>query len=391
MAVRPHGDLDLPFAEQIEFLRRKLDLPTRRWDDIRTSANDRYFIVAGAQKADLLADLHEAALKAERDGTTLETFRKDFRRIVEERGWHGWTGEGTEAGFNWRTRVIYETNLRTSYAAGRYAQLTDPELLARRPYWKYVHADGVLRPRPQHQAWNGLVLRHDHPFWKTNYPPNGWGCGCTVIAVRAPGDDDKTEPPPGWDKLDAKTGEPPGIDRGWGYAPGASVADELRKIVAEKAAKLPAPLAKELIADGLKSLAFADWYAHPGRGTAWPLARIPDQDARTMGAQDGITVANISSETMEKQKLPGKHPELSAAEYAHAQTVVDNHTNKHQDSPSSMIYVREETSGEAGGHVLVVKATATGKALWITSFRRLPRNEAERDSEIRRLLKKGKK
>ena len=385
------GALDLPFAEQIEFFRRKLDLPTERWDDIRKAAHDRTFIVAGAQKADLLADLHEAALKAERDGTTLETFRKDFRRIVEERGWHGWTGEGTEAGFNWRTRVIYETNLRTSYAAGRYAQLTDPELLARRPYWKYVHADGVLHPRPQHLAWNGLVLRHDHPFWKTHYPPNGWGCGCTVIAVRAPLDGDKTEPPAGWDKLDAQSGEPLGIDKGWGYAPGASVADELRRIVAEKALRLPEALSKGFIADSLKSKAFADWYAHPGKGTAWPLACIPDRDARTIGAQGGVTVASMSSETVEKQKSPGRHPELSAAEYARAQTVVDHHTNKHQDSPNSMIYMREETSGETGGHVLVVKATVTGKALWITSFRRLPRNEAERDAEIRRLLKKGKK
>ncbi|MDR1063652.1 MAG: hypothetical protein LBL48_06935 [Azoarcus sp.] len=233
------GSLDLPFAEQIEFFRKKLNLPTKRWDDIKKAEHDRFFIVAGAEKADLLADLHEAVLKAERSGTTLETFRKDFRKIVEERGWHGWTGEGTKAGENWRTRVIYETNLRTSYAAGRYAQLTDPDLLARRPYWKYVHADGVQNPRPQHLAWNGLVLRHDHPFWKTNYPPNGWGCGCTVTAVRAPKEGDKTEPPPGWDKINEKTGELPGIDRGWGYAPGASVADELRRIVESKVASLP--------------------------------------------------------------------------------------------------------------------------------------------------------
>jgi hypothetical protein len=72
------------------------------------------------------------------------------------------TGEGTKAGEAWRTKVIWATNLRSSYAAGRWSQLTDPDLLARRPYWKYVHSESVLHPRPQHLAWNGLTLRHDH-------------------------------------------------------------------------------------------------------------------------------------------------------------------------------------------------------------------------------------
>jgi hypothetical protein len=193
-------------------------------------------------KADLLADLHAAVGNAIEKGTGLEAFRKDFKRIVDKHGWHGWTGEGWAFGEAWRTRVIWETNLATSYAAGRYAQLTDPELLARRPYWMYVHNERALDPRPQHLAWNGLTLRHDHPFWQTHYPPNGWGCGCRVTAVRAPKDGDKTEPPEGWDKRDAKDNLP-GIDKNWDYAPGASVSDDLRRIVEEKTAKLSEELA----------------------------------------------------------------------------------------------------------------------------------------------------
>jgi hypothetical protein len=241
------GVINLPFAEQIEFFRQKLNLPTDRWDDIQHEMHDRSFVVAGAKKADLLDDLRQAVDKALDKGTGLEAFRKDFRKIVAERGWHGWTGEGTTGGEAWRTRVIWETNLASSYAAGRYAQLTDPELLARRPYWKYVHADGVMNPRPQHLAWNGLVLRHDHPFWKTHYPPNGWGCHCRVVAVREPKDGDLTTPPEGWDQVDEKTGRLPGIDKGWAYAPGKSVADELRTIVEQKAAKLPEELARPFV------------------------------------------------------------------------------------------------------------------------------------------------
>jgi hypothetical protein len=195
-------------------------------------------------KADLIADLRAAVERGMAEGTTLETFRKDFRAIVTKHGWTGWTGEGTKAGEAWRTRVIYETNLRTSWAAGRHAQLTDPALLKARPYWRYVHSGLAREPRPEHLAWgdSGLTLPHDHPFWNTHYPPNGWGCRCRVVAVRSPGEQDATEPPAGWDTIVPKTGAPPGIAQGWAYAPGANAATPLRELVEQKLLNLDAPI-----------------------------------------------------------------------------------------------------------------------------------------------------
>src|SRR5690606_4082132 len=113
--------------EQVAFFRQKLGrlVPTRRWDDILRDAHDTAFMVAGAEKADLLADLAAAVDRAVTEGVGLETFRRDFRSIVATRGWHGWTGEGTKAGEAWRSRVIYRTNAATSYAAGRMAQLVE--------------------------------------------------------------------------------------------------------------------------------------------------------------------------------------------------------------------------------------------------------------------------
>lgn len=243
----PDFGFNTPFDLQVGFLRRKLDLPTETWRDIRQSAHDRAFVVAGAMKADLLADLHAAVLKAAERGTTLETFRQDFDRAVAAHGWTGWTGEGSPGGYAWRTRVIYQTNMATSYAAGRWAQLNDPDLVSLRPFWKYHHADGVQHPRPWHVAWNGLVLPRDHPFWKTHFPPNGWGCHCYVsaasaadyAAAQAKG---RGEPPEGWAKPQEKTGAPPGIDRGWAYAPGANAATPLRELVEQKLISLDAPI-----------------------------------------------------------------------------------------------------------------------------------------------------
>lgn len=243
----PGKDASNPFNEQLEFFRRKLNLPTERWDDIQKSANDRAFIVAGAGQADLLNDLNGAIRKSIEDGRGLEAFRKEFSTIVKKHGWTGWTGEGSAAGEAWRTRVIYQTNMSTSYAAGRWQQLKHPDLLKLRPYWRYIHADGVMYPRPLHVSWHGMVLPHDHPFWDTHFPPNGWLCHCRVTSAdlaeyTAAQEDGRGEPPAGWQATDPKTGAPVGIDKGFDYAPGANAARPLKELIDQKLVKLDAPI-----------------------------------------------------------------------------------------------------------------------------------------------------
>jgi uncharacterized protein with gpF-like domain len=246
----------LPFTEQIQFFLRKLNIPTHRWTDVWKDAHDSGFMVAGAYQAQLLQDLRDAVQKAITDGTTLEQFRKDFADIVAE---HGWSYNG---GFGWRTNVIYETNLRTSYQAGRYVQLTDPELLAERPFWRYVHSDLVKHPRMQHLAWNNLVLPADDPWWRIHFPPNDWGCQCTVYAESLASIARKgyqvAPSAPRVNYVEQTIGErsgnpqtvtvPEGVGPGWDYAPGASQADQVREAVKQTAEQLSDALAAELLA-----------------------------------------------------------------------------------------------------------------------------------------------
>lgn len=162
----------MPFNKAVEAFRDKLNLPTASWTDIYEGLHARAFVVAGAMKDDLLTDLRASVDKVVAQGMSLEDFRKDFDNIVAKHGW------GYNGGRNWRSRVIYETNLYQSHNAGRYGQMQ--AVKRTRPYWRYRHNDAVEHPRPEHLAWDGMILPADDPWWNSHYPSNGWGCKCFV-------------------------------------------------------------------------------------------------------------------------------------------------------------------------------------------------------------------
>ena len=161
----------IKFQEALDYLKAKLPEGTQAWDDLAGPVHAKVFAVAGATKVDLVQDLHSAITRAIEQGRTITDFRKDFDKAVQA---HGWSYKGKRG---WRTRVIYDANMRSAHMAGRWAQIQANK--DRKPYLQYLTA-GDSRVRPQHRQWDGLVYPVDHPFWDTHYPPNGWGCRCTI-------------------------------------------------------------------------------------------------------------------------------------------------------------------------------------------------------------------
>jgi hypothetical protein len=151
----------------------------------------------------------------------------------------------------WRTRIIYDTNLFTTYSAGRYRQMKD--IAHVRPWWRYRHSPASVHPRKEHQAWDGMILRHDDPWWSAHTPPNGWGCKCYIetLADRdmkrlglEPTNPDRIPA----NAIDPKTGLPQGIDKGWDYQPGANQTTPLYDLIARKLPALDAPLGAAMMA-----------------------------------------------------------------------------------------------------------------------------------------------
>lgn len=237
----------VPFTEALEFLRGKTGLPTSSWRDLAREHHDWAFAVAGVTKAQLLADFQEAVTEAIERGETLADFQKRFDAIVAE---HGWSHKGARG---WRSRVIFLTNVRTSYAAGRRRQ--QEAVTDLRPYWQYQHSDAAS-PRAEHLALDELVLPADHPFWQTAYPPNGWGCGCYVVtlsarqveAMRRAGTIRETAPGV-VEVTDQQTGEVmetyPGVDATWAYAPGATSEERRASVLQRSIDRLPARLQEQ--------------------------------------------------------------------------------------------------------------------------------------------------
>ena len=177
---------NLPPEKNIEFLKQKKPKLSFNYDEMMHEAHLRAFTIAKVTKLDLLSDIQDSLIKAQKEGKSFESWKKDIKPILAKKGWLGVvdvtnekTGEVKTINVNnTRLKRIYNTNMRTANAQGRaraqYALEGDI-------YLRYVALqDGLTRP--SHLRMNGITLHRDDPFWERNYPPNGWNCRCVVRA-----------------------------------------------------------------------------------------------------------------------------------------------------------------------------------------------------------------
>ena len=170
----------------IEYLKsKKLEL-SYDYDEILYQAHHKTFTVAKVTKLDLLKDLQDAVTKSIKDGTPFETFKKNIKPTLQEKGWWGLkeitnpkTGEVKEVYIgSRRLKNILTTNRQVSYTVGRYKQQSG---FKNAVYLKYRALQHGNR-REEHQQMHNIILHRDNPWWDINYPPNGWGCKCYVTA-----------------------------------------------------------------------------------------------------------------------------------------------------------------------------------------------------------------
>ncbi len=368
----------LPFGEQIDFLRNKVNLPSRAWTDLWQAQHDVAFVLAGAAKTELVSDLRTAVDAAIAEGETLASFRQRFDEIVSK---HGWNYNG---GRDWRTRVIYETNLRTSYAAGRWEQLQATK--ATRPYWRYRHSNAVTDPRPEHLAWDGLVLSADDPWWKTHTPPNGWGCQCYVESLskrdmdKLGKDGPDTAPPLNRREVTVGTrgpsprtvNVPEGIDPGFAYAPGrASQLGEAVRHRLVQSVKQSVRIASTGVAEALaapRTLAalrgnWNDWRRQGGGSAeAFSLGAIPPASVKALAQLPEpidlqtalVTIAQRDLSHLTRETKRQRGAVLVEADLARLPDIIAQPKATLWDTRDpALLFVFEPTSAAAAGKVVV--------------------------------------
>lgn len=167
------GDEKESFQEALDYLEQKAVLPYKEFKRLKEWYTPLAFSVAGYTELEILNQFLEELKKAVEEGTTKEQFRESMNLFLEEQGYDGLTPYHADR--------IFRQNMLTAYSVGHYQQMTDPDVLERRKYWQYQTAgDGHVRD--SHAAMDGRVFPADSPVWDVWYPPNGFGCRCSVVS-----------------------------------------------------------------------------------------------------------------------------------------------------------------------------------------------------------------
>lgn len=168
--------VDVP--EILRWIEDKRPRAIQNWNELGADEFSRSFTAARTMQSDIVTDLYEGLLEELRSGEATETnFVKRMLPVLRAKGW---LPDQSDKELGHRLRLIYDTNLRTSQAVGKWRsfQMTKQYL----PYLRYS-AVGDSRTRPSHAALHGVILPVDHPFWQEAFPPCGFACRCVVTGL----------------------------------------------------------------------------------------------------------------------------------------------------------------------------------------------------------------
>ena len=173
-------DLSLGFSVKLppdraaEYLRTLTPVTRNTFDGLTEQYRRDAFTVSGTADLRLIKNIQEQLAKTLHQGATKADFKAEAAKLT--------SAAGVEELNAFTLDTVFNTNMQKAYSLGRYEQMTEPGVLSALPFWEYMTV-GDDRVRPEHAVLDGFQARAEDPVWNKIYPPNGFNCRCTVIAL----------------------------------------------------------------------------------------------------------------------------------------------------------------------------------------------------------------
>ncbi|WP_273792387.1 phage minor head protein [Brucella anthropi] len=369
-------------AEVIRYFDAKHSRPTFDWRDVAPEEHAFAWTVAKSAGFDILDDIRSAMRDAIVHQLPFEQFRQSLTPVLQRKGWWGrqkvvdpadGTPQIVQLGSPRRLHTIYWSNVRSAYAAGEWEKTQRTKRFL--PFLVYLLSVSIDK-RIEHEAWVGIVLPVDDPFWDTHYPPNGWGCKCRIRQISRReaerlGWREGQEAPvivakPWYNK---RTGEtvwvPDGIDPGWENNPGKFRQQNVSDFLYGKVDAMPAHRQDVAVQDIVGSPAMeALVRGKLENGSYLPVAQISPTVVQAFDAKTPLirlsasSVGHIIKEHAER--------ELSTDDFRQAISVLRN--------PEAVVRRGKSAAfvGIAKGEWwrVIVKSANDGLEWWLSSFHR---------------------
>lgn len=368
--------------------------PAFSWADVWGQEHAYAFTVAKATELELLTTFKASIGQALAKGQGFETWRAALLPELRRLGYAGPrtisdpTGQWGPADVDFsdprRLGTIFWSNVNSARSAGQWerAQRTKAAL----PFALYVRS-ASSDPRKEHLGWVGTILPIDHDWWKTHWPPNGWGCKCSIRMITGrererllaaepkPGGIVYNEIPPedGPPRVftNKRTGEvsevPAGIDPGWATNPGLSRARTLVTRLNERLAEAGEDDARKAIA-AIAASPMPRVMAGLPEKVFLPVAIAPPTLSAELG---GVArIVEVSSDTIRaKVAKHGGRRGVTAESFAKIQEVLDGGIIVDEGRAGAVAHRSVFGEDEDGGlWQAVIKAADRGRHYLLSTF-----------------------
>jgi SPP1 gp7 family putative phage head morphogenesis protein len=198
---------DVQFTEAVGWFRSRIPMTDDEYNKLELNARRRAFTVSGVANLDLVDTTMSEIQKALELGTGLA----EFKTAVSDKLRAAWGDKATRSA-GYRMETIFRTNIQQAYGAGRYDQLTNPDVLAARPFWMY---DAIMDSRTSGicSSLNGTVRPADDDWWNGHIPPLHHMCRSGLRSLTRSGAEARgiTQNPPSITASDG-FGQRPGVE-----------------------------------------------------------------------------------------------------------------------------------------------------------------------------------